>query len=284
MIKTTIDSLRDFQACSLYYEFKHVKGMEPKESQVKKTQGLFKENLISIVNFFFFKKLAYQEPSYKALEHKWEKKWIKDTDPVDAVTKRTSATNAYPSDPWYTTKATAALREFHRWFSDKPNLEVVLIDEPFTVALTKEVALTGTLDLVLRNKKPDGSYKYHIYTWSVNMGNKSPDYWATHFTSVDYAFRYRNKFDPSLDVSYYLWDFTDPKPGVRSFLIEVKDHALLKRWADDLAKAEQYYPIRGLSGYCRGCKYDKPCRAWVPEELREEQITVAPRVRKAAAR
>lgn len=269
LINVTIDSLRDFEACTLFYRYAHLDEIPLRESQVKKTQQAFRDTLISVVNFFFFKKLQWQEPSYKVLENKWEKKWVKDLSVEDVVTATTSATNAYVTDAYYTTKATAALREFHRYFADRPNLEVVLIDEPFKVALTKEVALNGTLDLVLREKRPDGKFKYHIYTWSVNMANKSSDYWATHFTSLDYAFRYRNKFDPSLDVSYYLWDFTDPTPGVRKFLIEVKDHALLKRWAKDLAQNDQYYPIRGLSSYCRKCPYDKQCRAWQPEELEE---------------
>ncbi len=269
MINVTIDALRDFQACSLFYEFKYLSEGEEKLSMQKKTQLMFRDTLISIVNFFFFKKLAWQEPSYKVLENKWEKKWIKDADIGEIISRQTSATNRYPTDAYYTSKATAALIEFHKWFANKPQHEVMLIDEPFTVALNKEVALNGTFDLVLRTLNKDGTYHYHIYAWSVNMANKSLDYWSTLFTSLDYAFRYRRNFDPTLDVSYHLWDFTDPKPGVRQFMIEIKDHALLKMWADDLSQNEKYYPIRGLSAYCKSCKYDKPCANWKPEPVPE---------------
>lgn len=261
MINVSIDSLRDFQSCSLYYNYKYNEQLEKKITQLRKTQHLFKETLISVVNFFFFKKLSYQEPSYKTLENKWEKRWIKDN-AEDAVLRVNSAQNEYPTDAFYTTKATAALLEFHRWFADKPGYEVILIDEPFIVPLNKGVALKDSFDLVLRTKKSDGTWKYHVYAWSVNLANRQTDFWSTHFTALDYAFRFRNKFDPNLDVSYYLWDFTDSKPGVRQFLIEIKDHALLKLWADRVASSEQYYPIRGLSAYCKTCVYDKECKNW----------------------
>lgn len=266
MKNVTIESLIDFQACKLYYNFKYFTIPEGRLTTHKKTQILFKDTLISIVNFFFFKKLAWQEPSYKVLENKWEKKWVPNLTASDIVNKQTSAQKIYPTDAYYTSKATTALVEFHKWFANKPEHEVVLIDEPFTVPLNKEVSLDGKFDLVLRSKKKDGGSKFHIYIWSVNMGNKPLDYWSAVFTSLDYAFRYRHNFDPTLDVAYYLWDFTDSKPGVREFLIEVKDHALLKMWADSFSQSENYYPIRGLSAYCKSCKYDKPCANWAPAQ------------------
>jgi hypothetical protein len=265
MIKVDIDGLRDFQACTLFYKFKYNDEIKKPSTTSMKTQALFKDTLITIVNFFFFKKMKWEEPSYKALENRWEKLWLKDVSPDDLFYLKTSHTNSIPTDTHWTVKAAKALLEFHRWFANKPGQEVVMFDEPFTVPLNSEVALESKFDLVLRSGKAD-NYKYHIYTWSVNMGNKSADYWTAHFTALDYAFRYRNNFPEDVQISHHLWDFTDAKPGAKEFLIESKDYAMLKMWADNMAQNKQYYPIRGLSAYCRACKFNKPCLAWTPVE------------------
>lgn len=263
MLNITIDSLRDFQACPLYYKFEHLDNVKNRTTQLRVTRRLFKETLISIVNYFFYKKMSWQEPSYKVLESRWEKKWIKDVSTKDLITNKTSATNAYPTDAYYTTKATSALRTFHKWFADS-QAEVVLIDESFIVPLNKDVSLSGSFDCILRTARADGEgYDYQIYVWSVNLSNKSVDYWATHFAALDFAFRYRNNFASDLKVSYYLWDFTDPAPGVKQFLIDKKDHYVLKQWASSIATNHgHYYPVRGLSAYCKGCKFDKLCLKW----------------------
>lgn len=273
MIKISIDALRDFQACRLFYKYKHIDEITKPETNLRKTQVMFKDTLITIVNFFFFKKMKWEEPSYKALENRWEKLWLKDVDTEDLVYLQTSRTNSSPTDTYYTTKASTALLEFHKWFSNKRELEVVMFNEQFTVPLNKDIALEGTFDVVLRSGSP-GSYKYHIYTWSVNMGNKSADYWSTHFTALDYAFRYRNNMDPNIEIAHYLWDFTDNKPGVKKFLIEIKDYAILKKWADDMSQNQEFYPIRGLSAYCKTCKFDKPCASWTPEQEPPEKKKV----------
>lgn len=271
MIEVSIDSLRNYQACTLYYKFEHIDNIKNRTTQLKQTRQHFKETLTAIVNFFFYKKMSWQEPSYKSLEARWEKKWIKDASAKDLVINKTSATNAYPTDAYYTTKATAALRIFHNWFSKTEDSEVVLIDESFIVPLNRDVSLTGSFDCILRTPNKDGGYNYQIYVWSINLGNKSVDYWSTHFTALDYAFRYRNNFDKTLNVSYYLWDFTDPVPGVKQYVIDKKDHYIMGEWAKNVAETYgEHYPIRSLSAYCKGCKFDKLCLNWKPEEKVDE--------------
>ncbi len=274
MIKVTAEGLRDFKACNLYYRYAHIDKIQGPIHNTVAVKNSFREAFTAVINYFFYKKMAMQEPSYRMLESKWQKKWLKDFSAVDALWNIETHTAARASDSIYTSKAVAGLLAFHEWFKNKPDLEVLLFDEPFEVAIAKDVYLGGTFDVILRNKKPDGQYKYHVYTWAIFQSQKSSDYWSTHFAVVDYAFRHRNNFPPNLDVSYYLWDFTHVKPGIKKYSVEVKDHELLREWVKDLSATEKYVPIRGLSSYCKNCKYDKRCLNWT---LEEQQVEISGR-------
>jgi hypothetical protein len=259
MIKVTAQSLKDFQVCGRYYDFKYNDEMEETKNIRKRRVERFSETIRSIATFFFYKKQAFSEPSYQALEHRWQKNWFKeDTSAIDIATARNEI--LWESDISYTTQAAAALMAFHEYFANKLDEEVVLIDESFTVPINKHVAIEGVFDLVTRKKNKTGSYEYIVYKWITSDLKKPSSYWTFDFAMLDYAFHYRNKSKEK--VSYFIWDFGSTIPGAKQIEVEPEDIKAMIFWCESLEKEQSFPPRRGLTAYCKSCVYDKPCANW----------------------
>lgn len=263
MRKISAQQLKDFQTCALLYAYRHgVVETSIKESpDVRERRALrFDETIRRVAAFFFYKKQSMSEPSYQALQNRWQKLWFAEgTQASDIAAMRNEV--AWANDVSYTSQAASALLQFYNDFSDKPSQEVILIDEPFYVPLNKYIALTGLFDLVTRTKKEDGTYRYDVYKWITSNFKRSPTFWVFDLAMLDYAFRYRNDNAP-LDAHYHLWNFGSSMPGDKEILIEKKDIDLLKYWANQLDMESVFAPRRGLTSYCKSCPYDMPCSKW----------------------
>lgn len=264
MIKINAQSLRDYQVCERYYDYKYNEQVGVKSPQLtrEKVGERYSETIRTIANFFFYKKQAFSEPSYDALLNRWQKLWFKpDTAMTDFAT--TSTTINYNSETSYTSLAAHLLLLFHEEFSNRPELEVVLIDEPFTVPINDKVALEGTFDLVLRQKLDDGSYEYLIYKWITDDLNRPLNYWVFDFTMMDYAFKYRDASKNIKKVRFFTWYFGgNTSKASKEILVESEDFATLNFWCKDLADKKLFVPRRGLTAYCKGCVYDRICESW----------------------
>lgn len=264
MIKIDAQALRDFQVCGRYYDYKFNEQLPVKSNNAtrEKIGERYGETMRTIANFFFYKKQAYNEPSYDALLNRWQKLWFKpETAMTDFATASTTVN--YNSETSYTTLAAHLMLLFHEEFSDKPNLEVVLIDEPFTVPISSKIALEGSFDLVLREKQPDGHYQYLIYKWITDDLNKPLNYWVFDFTIMDYAFRYRDASKNVKDVRFFTWYFGgNTSKASKEILIEREDHAALVFWCKELAEEKVFPSRRGMTAYCKGCSFDHPCSQW----------------------
>lgn len=265
MLKLDAQALKDFQVCSRYYDYRFNDGLPVTRNIRQKRVEKFGETIRAIATFFFYKKQAFSEPSYQALEHRWQKLWFKDdTTAVDIATARTEI--LWESDISYTTQAAAALVSFHEDFYNRLDLEVVMIDEPFTVPVSDTVAVEGAFDVVLREKKPDNTYKYHIYKWITSDLKKPTSFWIFDFAILNHAFRYRNG-NKKVDVSYYIWDFGSTIPKSKQVIIEDDDMESLLYWCNAVATEEKFVPKRGLTPYCKSCSFDKECSQWSFKEI-----------------
>jgi hypothetical protein len=266
MHKVTAESLKDFQVCTRYYDYKFNDNLEVKKNIRQKRVARFGETIRSIATFFFYKKQAFSEPSYQALEHRWQKLWFKeDTTIVDIATARNEI--LWESDISYTTQAAAALISFHEDFYNRLDLEVVMIDESFTVPVTNEVAVEGVFDVVLREKKSNNTYKYHIYKWVTSDLKKPVSFWLFDFAILNHAFRYRNN-NKKLDVNFYIWDFGSTIPKAKQVEIEDDDMDSMYYWCKQVTKENEFVPKRGLTPYCKSCAFDEPCSNWSFKEVK----------------
>jgi hypothetical protein len=260
LIKINAESLKDFQICSLLYQYKYIDKLDDNKNIRERRIQKFDDTIKRVAAFFFYKKQSYAEPSYQAMLNRWQKLWFADeTSAADIAAMKNEI--IWGSDTSYTTQAASAMLSFHEQFYDKTSDQVMLVDEPFTVPLSKKVALTGNFDLVLREKKPDGNYKYKIYKWITNNLKKPSSFWTFDFVVLDYAFKYRNN-NNLLDISYYLWDFGSSNPGSKEVVLDSEDFSILEHWSSQLEQTEIFSPRRGLTSYCKSCPYDKPCSRW----------------------
>ncbi len=265
MLKISPDALKDFQICSLLYEYRH--NPDPKQRKIESLDirdrriARFDETLKRVLAFFFYKKQSLAEPSYQALLNRWQKLWFAEgTNAVDIANMKNEI--IWGSETSYTTQAAIALRHFCDEFADKPEQQVVLVDEKFCVPLNKQVALEGTFDVILREKTSDG-YHYKIYKWATTSVKRTASFWTFDMVFLDYAFKYRNG-NKSLYTTHYIWNFGGSNIGERQLLLEQDDYDLIKYWSEALVDTEVFAPRRGLTSYCKGCPFDKPCSAWKP--------------------
>jgi hypothetical protein len=265
MLKINPTSLKDFQTCALLYEYRHSENKITEYIDIRDRRiNRFDETIKRVVAFFFYKKQSMAEPSYQALLNRWQKLWFADeTSAADIATMKNET--IWGSETSYTTQAVAALNQFYEEFANKPDQQVVLVDEKFCVPLDKEVALEGTFDVVLREMGADGVHKYKVYKWITTSAKRTSNFWVFDMTLLDYAFKYRNAHK-QLRMSYHVWSFGTTAPGGKEVLLEKGDFSLLKYWVNDLKKTEVFAPRRGLTAYCKSCPFDKPCSRWLPPE------------------
>lgn len=272
MINIDASSLKDFQMCSLLYDYRYGEGKRNEYVDIRDRRAKrFDEVMKRVIAFFFYKKQAKAEPSYQALLNRWQKLWFA------AGTTAADITNAkneivWNSDTTYTTQAAHALLQFHEEFSNKSHQEVVLVDEKFTVPLTKEITIEGIFDVVLREKMvADNKYHYKIYKWTTIAAKRPSSFWTFDIAILDYAFRHRNKTTTS--ASYFLWNFGGNTIGTTELILDREDFDLLKFWADIVRGTKIFAPRRGLTAYCKSCPFDTPCSRWSPPKVLNEQAT-----------
>ena len=258
MITVTANDLKNYRTCELLYEYRSnpesVEYIHPRFQRQMDYEATIKK----IASFFFYKKQAFAEPSYQALLNRWQKLWFSaETTALDIATAQHEI--MWDNESSYTNQAAMALLSFYEDFANKPETQVVLSNEPFTVPFGK-VVLSGSFDLILRTKNPLGD-KYTVYKWSGYQKRMTMESWAFDFAILNYAFRYRNDFKP-LDVEFKLWNFGSIQPGPIHYELSDDDRNGLLHWSTRLSETDVFVPKRGLIAYCKQCPFDEPCSKW----------------------
>lgn len=260
MRKISSEQLKDFQTCSLYSAYKNgdIETTNKVVLDIRERRAVkFDETIKRVAAYFFYKKQSFSEPSYQALQNRWQKLWFAEgTQAFDIATMRNEV--AWANDVSYTSQAAAALLAFYEDFANKPNQEVILMDEAFHVPIGKTISLEGSFDLILREKKLNGNYRYHIYKWITSNFKRSSSFWVFDLAMLDYAFKHRNDYG-IVDTHFHLWNFGLYLPGDKEVMVEKKDFELLKYWSQQIINEKTYAPRRGLTSYCKGCPFDMPC-------------------------
>lgn len=249
----TTDAIKDFQICALLYDLRHKETIGEPILGRELLARRYEETLKRVASFFFYKKQSGNTPSYNAILNRWEKLWFpKEMTPYDMAVEQHEAWHGNLAS--YNTDAAVALMKFHEDFADD-SWQPILIDEKFLVPLTREVRISGQFDLVLRKGEEHRVVKYAGRLRRPPMNTLMMD-----FAVLRHAFESRN--EQRRKVSYHLYDLGSSKPGFVKARPTKSDLNALHFWVNQAAKTEVYAPRRGLTAYCRGCPFDRPCSMW----------------------
>lgn len=252
MFSITVESLKDFQTCARLYDYRHQDKLETPVYARELLSQRFESTLQKVVYFFFYKKQAGITPSYNALLNRWERLWFpKGTDAYDIAMEQ--------HESWHgnlascSNAATGNLMKFHEDFMSL-NADPIVIDEKYHVPLTRTIRLDGSIDIVLRS----GS-SYSVIKWSAKQRRPAMGSLLADFSALRFAFEYRMRLR---GARYYLYDLGSSKPGLIEVYPNDDDMNAFLFWAQELTEEKVFAPRRGLTSYCRGCEYDKPCSEW----------------------
>lgn len=262
MKELTVESIKDFQTCSLLYSYRH----EDKLSETILSRDLFTqkfENTIkSVINFFFYKKQGGFTPSYSSLLNRWEKLWYpKDMTSYDIIHEQHES--FYGNTSSLTSKAAAALLDFYNIYSEDDSIPIS-IDQPFVIPIGNQVKVNGNFDLILANND-----QYYVYKWVFNFRTSHADTYQMDFSVLHEAFKH--KFGPKINQAHFgYYDLLAANQKFVEFNTNKEDAESLKYWTSTIKETEKFVPRRGQTIYCKKCPFDTPCSKWSDWNVAED--------------
>lgn len=263
MLKLTVDNIRDFQVCAYYYSLEKEKHPHP-INQKELLASRYNSTLRKVMSFFFYKRQAGITPSYNALVNRWEKLWFpKDMDAYDlAVEQHHHRLNLAT----YSNSAINALLSFYKDFAEDNGTPIIIDEEFLTTFMYPDLRLAGKFDLVLQYKN-----RLKVVQWLINPKIASGQT-IMDFAAIKHAFENRRVGKVPVPIEYYLYDVSLLKGGFKQMKPGPEDMASLRYWTNEIRLSEQFIPRRGCTIYCKGCKYDVPCREFTFDRLIAEEI------------
>ena len=253
MLKVTPKSIKDFQTCGLLYDYRHIQGLSETIPSRQIMTDRFEETLRNVINFFFYKKQSGSPASYSALQNRWQKLWFpKGVSAQDVINEKHET--AYGNTASLTSKATAALMNFHEYFSN-PEIIPIGISEEYSLPIGKAL-VKGVFDLiyVLDNK-------VHVIKWMFNAKESNNYLHNTDFACMYYAYKNQNPTMAS-SVKFGYYDIMEYNPSVKIQNLNNDDIESIKFWVEEMFDDKNFFPRRGLTYYCKRCPFDTPCSKW----------------------
>lgn len=252
MTRLTVESIKDYQVCSLFYSYRYQdKEYEPMNNRVIMADR-FHETLSRVVAFFFYKKQSGVTPSYNAIINRWERLWFpKNMDAYDLAIEQHTVSHGNLSS--YSTKAVEGLRKLYEDFGST-DIQPMLIDEDFSVPIRSDIILDGKLDLVYRENG-----QYTVVRWSTEGRKPTPSHLQMEFAGIKLAYDHRKPVGQK--VNYKIYDLGSDNPGFVDVDIDTIPDGLIEYWADQVREGD-YVPRRGYTAYCKGCPFDEPCKGF----------------------
>lgn len=253
MITLSVQAIKDFQVCSLFYDYRYNEQEHELIIGREMLARRFEQTLKHVASFFFYKKQGGVTPSYSALLNRWERMWFpKEMTSYDLAVEQHEVSHGNLAS--YSNAAAIALMQFHEDFATDP-AQSLMLDEKFLVPIGDDIRLEGSIDLVTRWQG-----EYHVYKWAARQKRPTIGSLTLDFAAQRMAFNYRN--ETRKDVKYHLYDLGSNRPGLLDADPREADVRALRFWAREAAETEVYVPRRGLTAYCRGCPFDGACSKW----------------------
>lgn len=249
----TVDAVRDFTVCELYYKFKYEDGLYEPILTYDSIKDRFHETLKRVLSYYFFKKQADHVPSLKALINRWERLWFpKDMTSYDMAVDRHRKDRGI-SLVTMNTNAVNVLESFHSHFADDEGMPIV-IDEKTILPVRDDIRLECNIDLILRY--PGDLYR--VIKWTTKQYDRHPENAFLDFAAMKFAFDHKN--NGQRKATYGIFKLTQDGIGYGKHLQpKGSDVDALKYWAMQAVDTDTHLPRRGHTSYCKGCPFDQEC-------------------------
>jgi hypothetical protein len=255
MLTLNAGAVRDYQACELFYELRHLHHEREPIDGRSMMQSRYDDALRKVAAFFFYRRQQGLTPSYNQLLKRWEKLWFpKDMDAYDIAVAQHASMGNYAS---YASGAAMALLRFYEQFA-QPVGDPVGIDQAFLVSIDRDVRLEGKYDLILKRR-----YEHRVIMWWTKTRLPSTDQLLMDFSALKYAYEWdRGRDWHGVSVSYWIYNLATPTSTLTKIDVSGDDVAAFTYWVRRARDTDAFVPRRGLSTYCRGCPFDELCRGW----------------------
>lgn len=252
----TTKSIKDFQTCSLLYQYRHEDVLPETIGGRDLISEKFENTIKDIIYFFFYKKQGGYTPSYSSLLNRWEKLWFSsDVSSYDIMTEQHES--AYGNNASLTTKAAGILLSFHETFCDSSSIPIA-INEEYIIPISPTVKIKDKFDVILFHEG-----KYLVMKLMFNYKNSHQNMYQVDFTTSYVAFAHKN---PSkiADLKVGYCDLLSNNTSFIEYEVLEDNISSLKFWCEEVSTADKFIPRRGLTWYCKKCPFDKPCSKWTP--------------------
>lgn len=248
----TVDSIKDFQVCSLFYDYRYNKSQsEPTNNRTIMAQR-FRNTFIRVLNFYLYKKQSGIEPSYNALVNRWQRLWFpKEMDAYDMLVEKHTISHGNLAK--YSNIAVQSLKQFHEDFSSV-KIDPMLIQEEYMVPIGSEVILSGTIDFMYRQNG-----EYNVVMWTTEKKRLSLASLQMEFAALKLAYDHRRTHTDK--VNYHFYDLGSERPGLVKVNHEDIMTGVLEFWSNEMLN-QKYVPRRGQTAYCKGCPFDDQCKSF----------------------
>lgn len=258
MQQLTVEGIKDYQVCNLFYRYRHVDNEHENITSQKLMAERFHNILTRVAAFFFYKKQSGMTPSYNALLNRWERLWFpKEVKAHDLLREQHNTVHGNLSS--YSNIASVGLLKLYEDFSET-QLTPMLIDERYVVPVGDEARLKGTIDLVLRSRDT-----HQIYLWSTAKRRPTATSLLMDLAALKVAYDYR--VPQSKHLEYYVYDLASSNPGAFRIPDDLIDVDAFNFWVKTIESGVPPAPRRGMTAYCKGCPFDLPCSKFKYEEL-----------------
>jgi len=261
----TPESIRDYEACPRYFDFKYGENAVPlKLNKRQQLSDEFLRTIQKVANFYLYKKQSFNDPTLKSLYNRWQRDWYEDATAADIATAQNSVQQR--SKTSFGTRAMEVIKLIYKDFEGVSGDQIFWLNESYIVPiLSQEAVLEGSVDLVIRQKELN---RFHIFKWT-----NSSEAALTHqfdLAAAEYALRYRYDFK-DMETRHYLWHFYGSKLGRQEVELERKDFDLMGHYAHQAANDYLFVPRFGYSTYCKSCPYTSKCVRWSFPKVEENE-------------
>lgn len=250
MVTVSIDAIKDFQVCSLFYDYRYNKHLNEPTNNRDIMAERFRNTIIRAANFFFYKKQSGVPTSYNALVNRWERLWFpKDMDAYDLMLEQ--HTISHGNLVQYSNIAVQSLKRLYEDFEDK-TIQPLLIKEEYNVPLHRDVILNGDIDLTYRQGD-----QYTAIHWST--GQRKPGLATFQMELAALKLAYQHRDHSNRRVNYAIYDLGSESPGMIKIPESDIMSGVIEFWSKEMLD-QKYVPRRGYTAYCKGCPFDAACR------------------------
>lgn len=253
MIQLNAEQIRDFRGCRYLYKAKHIDKIAQKHyvNERDLLPSQFEDAIKKTIKYFYFEAMNKNIVSYKDLQKKFERLWLKEKTVKDIINdENTPQKNVHH----FTTEGIKIVYDFYKVNHKNPG-EVLLLSEEYSVPITKNVIINGNIDIALNR---NGKVTLPVYTTKgktyFSEGNEG--YYKIVLDAI--AFKYKTDLDIN-NVSIISFKGGGYKQD--DIVIDMLKVRQLKEVVEEIYECKRFLPNHDYY-WCKNCSMEKYCSTW----------------------